>query len=414
MDYQVLAILMAFVFTYSALASRLERGLVSGAIVFAAFGLLFGPEILGFLTLDVGTEGLRTLAELTLALVLFTDASNANLGVLKRSIGIPERLLLIGLPLTLGLGFGVGVLLFDDLMIFEIAILAIMLAPTDAALGKVVVTDKSVPSNIREGLNLESGLNDGICVPILFVFLALAAEAGTAEPATLAFRLVAEEIGIGLAVGLSLTYVAVLLLRTSAVKDSINETWVQIPVVALAVACFAAAQALGGSGFIASFTGGLLFGWLAKEHKDQLLRGAEGTGDTLAVITWVVFGAAVIGQSVGGFEWKVIVYAVLSLTFIRMLPVLLVLVGTKLRFDEKLFISWFGPRGLASIVFIVIVLHDQLPGGQTLAMTVVCTVLLSIVAHGLSARPLVAALSARIARSGGPTPEPAEPAEERG
>jgi NhaP-type Na+/H+ or K+/H+ antiporter len=157
-----------------------------------------------------------------------------------------------------------------------------------------------------------------------------------------------------------------------------------------------------------------LFGWLAKEHKHQYLRGAEGTGDTLAVITWVVFGAAVIGQSVGGFEWKVIVYAVLSLTFIRMLPVLLVLVGTKLRFDEKLFISWFGPRGLASIVFIVIVLHDQLPGGQTLAMTVVFTVLLSIVAHGLSARPLVAALSARIARSGGPTPEPAEPAEERG
>ena len=199
--YENLAILAAFIFLYSIASGGLERTPVNGALVFTAFGLALGPLGLGLLSLDVDKEGLRTLAELTLALVLFTDAANANLGVLKRSFHIPQRLLLIGLPLTILLGFGAGVLLFDGLTLFEIAILATMLAPTDAALGKAVVTNAAVPSSIREGLNVESGLNDGICVPILFVFLALATDTGAADGTPLlALKLVAEEIGVGLAV----------------------------------------------------------------------------------------------------------------------------------------------------------------------------------------------------------------------
>ena len=354
------------------------------------------------LRLDVDTEGLRTLAELTLALVLFTDASNANLGVLKKNIGIPRRLLLIGLPLTILLGFGIGMLAFDGLTLLEIAILATMLAPTDAALGKAVVTNEAVPSNIREGLNVESGLNDGICVPILFVFLALAAATG-AESSTpaLALKLVAEEIGIGVAVGVGLTILGSWLLKVFAARGWITETWRQLPVPALAVACFAVAQWLGGSGFIAAFAGGLLFGGLAKDHKPGLLLAAEGTGDTLSLITWVVFGAVVVGQSVGSFSWEVVLYAVLSLTVVRMVPVFLVLTGMQLRADEKLFMGWFGPRGLASIVFAVIVLNEHLPGGGTIAMTALCTIYLSVVAHGISANPLVAGLAARIKRSVG-------------
>ncbi len=162
------------------------------------------------------------------------------------------------------------------------------------------------------------------------------------------------------------------------------------------MACFAVAQWLGGSGFIAAFVGGLLFGVLAKNHKHHLLLAAEGTGDTLALLTWVVFGAAVVGQSFNAFSWQVVVYSLLSLTIIRMLPVFLVLAGMNLRTDEKLFIGWFGPRGLASIVFGVIVLHSHLPGGGPMTMTVVCTILLSIILHGLSANPLVAALGARL------------------
>ena len=400
--YETLAILAIFIFLYSIASGGLERTPINGALIFTAFGLALGPMGLGVLSLDVGKEGLRTLAELTLALVLFTDASNANLGVLKKNIGIPQRLLLIGLPLTILLGFGVGVLVFDGLTLLEIAILATMLAPTDAALGKAVVTNESVPSSIREGLNVESGLNDGICVPILFVFLALVTATGveTSTP-VLAMKLVAEEIGIGVAVGIGLTFLASWLGTRFADRGWVTETWRQLPVPALAVACFAVAQWLGGSGFIAAFAGGLLFGGIVKRHKHELLLAAEGTGDTLALITWVVFGAAVVGQSVESFSWEVVLYAVLSLTLIRMLPVFLVLTGMRMQASEKLFMGWFGPRGLASIVFAVIVLNEHLPGGGTIAMTAVCTILLSVVAHGVSANPLVAALAARIKRSDG-------------
>lgn len=216
--YENLAIFTAFIFLYSIVSGGLERTPINGAIVFTAFGLAFGPLGLGYLELDLGAEMLRTLAELTLALVLFTDASNANLAVLKQNILFPKRLLLVGLPLTIILGFGIGLLLFDSLTMFEVAILATMLAPTDAALGKAVVTNKLVPENIRESLNIESGLNDGICVPILFVFLALATNSGGEQGAsTLALELVAEEIGIGALVGIVLAVSAVWLIKHSGI-----------------------------------------------------------------------------------------------------------------------------------------------------------------------------------------------------
>jgi NhaP-type Na+/H+ or K+/H+ antiporter len=401
--YATIAILAVFVFLYSITSGGLERTTINGAIVFTAFGLAFGPLGFNFLSLDVGAEGLRTLAEMTLALVLFIDAANANLGVLKQSFRIPTRLLLFALPLIILLGFGAGILVFEELTMLEVAILATLLAPTDAALGKAVVTNKSVSTNIREGLNVESGLNDGICVPILFVFLALAAGPGAENDSTsmLALKLVAEEIGIGAAVGVGLTALGALLMKRCADKRWITETWRQLPVIALAVACFTVAQALGGSGFIACFIGGMLFGGIAKDLKHGLLLAAEGTGDTLALLTWVVFGAAVIGKTIGYFSWEVVLYAVLSLTLIRMLPVFLVLTGMNMRTDEKLFIGWFGPRGLASIVFAVIVLNHDLPGGGTIVITAVCTILLSVIAHGLSANPLVAVLAEKLKRSAG-------------
>ena len=400
--YENLAILAIFVFLYSIVCGRLERTPFNGAIVFTAFGMVLGPLGLGFLNLDVDAELLGNLAELTLALVLFTDAAHANLDELKHSFKIPQRLLLIGLPLTILLGFGTGVILFSGLTLLEIAVLATMLAPTDAALGKAVVSNETVPSNIRESLNVESGLNDGICVPILFLFLALITKAGAEGGTTLlALKLVAEEIGIGGGVGIGLTFIGVRLLRLCAGREWVTETWRQLPVPALAVACFAMAQWLGGSGFIACFVGGLLFGRVEKQYKPRLLLAAEGTGDTLALLTWVLFGVGVVGRSIGSLSWEVVLYSVLSLTLVRMLPVFLVLTGMNLRTDEKLFMGWFGPRGLASIVFAVIVLNEHLPGGTTISMTVVCTVILSIVAHGISANPLDAALGARISRSAG-------------
>ena len=261
--YQNAAFLAAFLLIYSAIAGRIERSLISGPIVFTGVGFLLGPEGLGVLRMNVSGEGLRLLAELTLAMVLFTDAANADFGVVRRNLGLPERLLGVGLPLTILLGFLLAAVVFPALDILEMALLGAMLAPTDAALGKPVVANQAVPAVMREALNLESGLNDGICVPIVVILLELAV--GTQiEGATIGHVawVVVEQIGIGLIVGLVLTWLTTLMLRFAERHGWISEHWVEIPIVALAAACFAAAQAAGGSGFIACFVGGLLLSGL--------------------------------------------------------------------------------------------------------------------------------------------------------
>jgi len=400
--YLDIVILAVFIFFYSTVAGAIERTWISGAIIFTAFGLLIGPVGLDLISFKADAETIRTLAELTLALVLFTDAAGADLAVLKKTEALPTRLLLIGLPLTILLGFGVAILFFPKLSLLEVAMLATMLAPTDAALGKAVVTNETVPAGLRQGLNVESGLNDGICVPILFVFLALATgNSGEEGPWQLALMLVIKEIGIGLAVGLLLTLVAGWLLKFAWRRHWLTETWIQIPIVALALICFATAQLLGGSGFIAAFSGGLLFGVLAKDHRKYFLRAAEGTGDTMALITWVIFGSAVVGHAIGHFNWVMLLYAILSLTLIRVLPVFFVLAGLKVSTEAKLFMGWFGPRGLASIVFAIIVVNANIPNSGPIATTVVCTIILSIIAHGVSANPWARGLGERSQRAHG-------------
>jgi len=394
--YQNLAIIFLFGLFYSILAGRLERTPVNGAVVYVLFGVIFGPIGLGLLDLSIEREGIRVLAELTLALVLFADASNSNLAVLRRAIQLPGRMLLVGLPLAILAGFGFGVLLFPGLGILEVAILATMLAPTDAALGKAVVSNPVVPAPVREGLNVESGLNDGICVPILLTFLALATVgAGKGGSTALALTLVAEEIGIGLAIGVGLTAAASWGIKMALQRGWLHEPWLGISAGALAFSCFALAQFVGGSGFIACFTGGLVFSALAPPQKHELLERAEGSGEVLALITWVVFGAAFVLQHPGSIDWRVVLYALLSLTVVRMLPIYLSLTGLGMRADAKLFVGWFGPRGLASIVFLVMVANENLPGNNTLVATVMVTVVLSIVAHGLTANPLATRFGAR-------------------
>jgi NhaP-type Na+/H+ or K+/H+ antiporter len=398
-EYQTLIVLTAFAFLYSVFASGLERTPFSGAVIYLFFGALCGPLVLGIIELDVQGDTLRTLAELTLSLVLFTDSANANLAILRRVERIPIRLLTIGLPLMIAAGFVAGWLLFDQLMLFEIALLAVILAPTDAALGQAVVTNELVPAPLRESLNVESGLNDGISVPILLVFLALSTgEASGAETLGLVAWLPLQQIGTGALVGVALALVASTLIRRSERSGWIIGVWAHVPIVALALLCFAISQALDGSGFIACFIGGLTFG--ARTRRDRvkrdLLEGAQGTGNVLAMLTWFTFGAVVLEQGLDLLSLPVILYAVLSLTLIRLTAVLLSLAGTPLRLDSKLFLGWFGPRGLASIVFIVMVLDKNLPGSETLAAVVAWTVALSVVLHGLSAVPLSRIYAARV------------------
>ena len=394
--YQNLAILGAFVFFYSLCSDRLARTPVNGALVYMAVGLGLGPLGLGWLKLDVDAEGLRALAEMTLALVLFTDAAQANRRVLQHSWRIPLRLLLVGMPLTIGLGLVAGRLLLPGLDWISLLLLATILAPTDAALGKAVVTDTAVPANMREGLNVESGLNDGICVPLVLLLLALAVDVEElGSTPQFALQLVGRSIGVGLLAGIVVTWLAVQLLRRVDRLGWVTDSWAQLTLPALALVCFATAQLLGGSGFIACFVGGILFGALEQRAIHGRLLEAESLGDTLALVTWVVFGAGVVGQGLERFSWDVCLYALCSLTVVRMLPVFLCLWGTSLDAGQKLFMGWFGPRGLASIVFTVIVFGAQLPGAGRIIDAVVLTIVFSVLLHGMSANPLVARLGAR-------------------
>ena len=399
--YEALAALALFALIYSSVAGGMERTWFSGAILFVGFGVVAGPLGFNWLPLETGHGTIKTLAELTLALVLFTDAAGADFGVLRRASRLPTRLLLVGLPLTILCGFGVGVLFFDRLSLLEVALLATMLAPTDAVLGKAVVSNRAVPAEYRQGLNVESGLNDGICVPILFLFLALVqGQTGDRPTGLLAITLVVEEIGIGMIVGLTLSAAAAWLLRFSHRHGWTSKVWAQLPVVALAFACFGAAQALNGSGFIASFVGGLLFGFLSKEDREPLLHAAEGTGNAFTLITWAIFGAMLVGPALEQLSWPILLYAMISLTVIRMLPVFVALSGLGLRTEAKLFTGWFGPRGLASVVFAVIVADAHLPGGSTLSHVVAWTVILSILAHGVTAIPWANAFCRRETTAG--------------
>lgn len=358
--YQNLAVIAAFLLIYSLIAGRFESRLINGPLLFLLMGWLLGPGGIELLSLSIDSDGIKLLAELTLVIVLFSDAANTNWQVLLANRSLPIRLLLIGLPLTLLAGTLFGRWIYPDLPLLELAILSTILAPTDAALGKAVVSNPAVPAPLREGLNQESGLNDGICVPVLLLLLALIApteqHSGTG---LLAITLLLEEIGIGLLVAWGLTTFTLRLLKTSYLNGWQLPLWRQLTMPGLALLCFALAQTLGGSGFIAAFVGGLLMGRKLGEHKHAYLDSCEGYGDLLSVVIWMVFGATLMPMLTELLHWQYWLYAAASLTLLRMLPVWLSLLGTGLKLELKLFIGWFGPRGLASIVFAVMVLQNE-------------------------------------------------------
>ena len=390
--YQNLAVIAAFLLIYSLIAGRFESRLVNGPLLFMLVGWLLGQGGVGLLSLSINSEGIKLLAELSLVIVLFNDAANTNWQVLQANRQLPIRLLLIGLPLTLVCGALFGHWLFPNLPLLEMAILSTILAPTDAALGKAVVSNPVVPAPVREGLNQESGLNDGICVPVLLLLLALIApteqHAGTA---TLAITLMLEEIGIGLLVAFVLTSLTIRLLKASYLNGWQLPLWRQLTMPGLALLCFALAQTLGGSGFIAAFVGGLLIGRRLGEHTHAYMDSCEGYGDLLSVVIWMVFGATLLPTLPELMQWQYWLYAVASLTLLRMVPVWLSLIGTGLKPELKLFIGWFGPRGLASIVFAVMVLQNPpaLIGQRPNIATLLCTIILSVILHGLTANPWV-------------------------
>tara|TARA_E500000178_G_scaffold329844_1_gene361184 strand:- start:3278 stop:4195 length:918 start_codon:yes stop_codon:yes gene_type:complete len=286
--YFALGYFAALLFVYSLISEKVERLSLSGPIVFVAVGVALGPLGLEWFNPSVNFGNGKLLIDLTLALFLFVDAASANLSVLKKNWRIPGRMLLLGLPATMLLGTGLALILFPAVSVYEAAILGVMLAATDAALGKAVVTNQGVPVHLREGLSAESGLNDGLAVPFLLLFIAL--EQGAAVRGEgVALELLAEEVGIGLAVGVVLALVAAKFVRIAREADWLGHVWQRMSVPAVAILIFAVAQGLHGSGYIAAFVGGLCFRGAMKEDVHVMLLPAEGVGEVLAMVAWVLF-----------------------------------------------------------------------------------------------------------------------------
>ena len=372
---------------YGAVSARLRTTMVSQAMVFTAAGLLAGSWALDLVRVDAANQFVRLLAEATLALVLFTDAVGVNLHRLRRESLVPARLLGAGLPLTIVAGTLAALALFPQLNLWTAAALATILAPTDAALGLPVVSNRRLPSRIRQGLNVESGLNDGVCVPLLIIFLTIAeAEegAGHLEP----LRVVVGQIGFGVVGGVAAGALGAWVLRTFGGRGWMEETWRQIDAVAAPLLAYSVAAALGGSGFIAAFVAGIVFAALAGEHAEEATPLAEASGELLDAVTFVLFGVVLLGPVLDALDWRIALYAALSLTVVRMLPVALAMLGMSMRRVTVGFLGWFGPRGLASIVFVLILLEEtQLPERPLLLAVVTWTVTLSVFAHGLTAAP---------------------------
>jgi sodium/hydrogen antiporter len=384
-----LAILALALLAVAAVSGRLSGTPVTPAMVFVAIGLLVGPKVLDGIDLSSTSGTVRALAEATLALVLFSDASRIDLGQLRREVGVPVRLLGIGLPLTIALGAGLAAAIFGQLTFEEALILAIVLAPTDAALGQAVVTEPRIPERIRQGLNVESGLNDGICVPLLFAAVALADVQSEISGGRSAGTLVLEEIGYGVVGGVAAGLLAAAIVTQAGRRNLIAPAWRQVIPGAAAALAYGTANALDGSGFIAAFVAGMVFRGALGRDPGDLNELTEDVGNVLNGLTFVLFGAILLGPALGHLTWELALYAVLSLTVARIIPVAIAMLGTRARAPTLGFVGWFGPRGLASIVFAVIVIEESaLPHQNLIVDAIYLTVGLSVLAHGLTASPL--------------------------
>ena len=396
---------------YGAVSRPLDARGVTSAMIFTAAGLAAGTSALNLVNIHVESKAAQRFCELALVFLLFSDSTRIDLTDLRRHLGWPARLLLIGLPLAILAGLGAGLLVFPGLALTSAFVLSTMVCSTDAALGQRVVSDKSVPARVRQALDVESGLNDGLAVPFFLVAVDLSlAQLSTGVTAAV-LRTMAEQIGWGLAAGIGAGALAGLLLRTADERGWLDSQWPQILPLLAALFAYLAALRLGGSGFIAAFTGGMTFGSFSRHHGLGVTSLNEDVGGTLAGAIWVGFGALAVGELLPHLTWQILVYAVLSLTLIRMIPVAIALLGTGARLPTVAFMGWFGPRGLASIVFALIALDEGIPDRQMLLTTVMMTILLSVFLHGLSSVPLVAAYSrwytAHIARQ--PTASEATP-----
>ena len=401
----LLAVFIALVLLYSLLSRRLERTVITAPIFFTGAGLLIFlvPDWLS--AYEVERKSFLVVAELGLVMTLFTEAAHIDRKVLKGNRNLPVRLLSTGMLLTILLGAVFASVVFPGLSPWEAGILAAILAPTDAGLGQVIVSNLRVPMRIRQALNVEAGLNDGLAVPFLMLFIALALESDQRAGVVL-WRFLQEQLGYGALVGLVIGLGGGWLLGMARQRDWMAERLQQIGLVTLPLLCMMLSEATGASMFIAAFVAGLVVQIGSVDAGKHSAEFTEDWGQLFNFFVFFLFGLLVVR---GGphFALAPVLYAVLSLTVVRMVPVALALLGTGLSRSTVLFLGWFGPRGLASIVLGLVYLEHQaqLPGEETIRLAVMATVLLSVFAHGLSALPGVNLYARRLAALDSSAPE---------
>jgi sodium/hydrogen antiporter len=393
----VTTVFLVLVFIYSVVSRRLERTVITAPIVFTTAGLLMFLVPPWLSALDLDREAFLLLAEIGLVLTLFTDAAHINLQLLKGNHNLPVRLLSTGMLLTILLGAMGALVVVGGLSLWEAGVLAAILAPTDAGLGHVIVSSPRVPRHIRQALSVEAGLNDGLSVPFLMVFIALALQAAEGAGAIL-MRFLWEQIGYGTLIGLGIGLAGGWLLGVAQRRNWMAEELQQLGLVTLPLLCMLVSEATGASIFIAAYVSGLAVQIGFAEAAERSTEFSENWGRLFNFFVFFLFGL-LVARAWTSFNPTLALYAILSLTVVRMIPVALALTGTGLSRSTVLFVGWFGPRGLVSIVLGLVYLeqHANLPGESTIRLAVMATVLLSIFAHGLSALPGIDLYARRIA-----------------
>jgi len=371
--------------------SRLaEKSIVTPPMVFVLFGIIASFFRVDIVAGGVYAPAVKIIAELTLILVLFIDASTINLKELVKERKLPIRLLFVGLPITMVAGILIALPLFPGMNIWVIAMMALILSPTDAALGQAVVTSSLVPQKIRQTINVESGLNDGIALPPILICLA-ALSAHDAHGSGFAYwgAFVMKQFIFGPLVGSLVGIAGGLLVDRAAKRDWMNTTFQRLTSISLAILAFYLAEMIHGNGFIAAYFAGLLLGTTTHSIRERIHEFGEAESQVLQLFIFLLFGMILVPLSYQLWDWQVWVYAILSLTVIRILPVVISLAGTELTRGTKYFIGWFGPRGIASILYLLMVVIELgAKGLEKMMSVIVLTVLLSIYLHGISANPL--------------------------
>ncbi|OAN75216.1 sodium:proton exchanger [Jannaschia sp. EhC01] len=389
----ILGVLLCAI-AYSLLSKAISRTILTLPLLFVAIGYLFAPATQVFGTPVELRGSVRLLAEVTLVLVLFSDASHVRFARLKTSFTIPLRMLILGMPATIALGTLVVFVIFPEGGLALAFLTAALLTPTDAALGQSVVSSPDVPEILSQSINVESGLNDGLALPFVLLGAVLASSAMQSTDG-LALQ-AATQLVLGPLVGIAVGWSAARALDVAQRRDWIVESAEGIVFLCTALICFLAAELINGNGFIAAFVAGAVFGNTYRHDIHFISEFMEGAGQLLTMAAFLMFGALMLPDGLSHFTWSTCLIALSFLTVVRVLPIFLSLTSTGLAVREKLFLGWFGPRGLASILFTLIMMDEfELPAEEELLACVSLTVALSVLLHGISATPLAKRIARR-------------------